>query len=200
VTRPIVDLELTLALFSNGGWFGVNGTDPGPGGELTDEYLTEPRVEITSDGGETWQLVDATSDYMNVLTGHRIGGGGQPNPNPAKVKFTLAQPVKDINGIRIIGSDGGSVAGGFLGVFELAVNTEAAEQPQRPTLVNVGMAGGQFRFEFDSQPGVNHVVEFKTALSDAAWQTLQTIPGDGTRKQVKYDVTGTQRIFRVSNQ
>jgi hypothetical protein len=199
VKKPITDLQLTLALFSNGGWFGPNGTDPGPGGNLTDDYLIEPRVEVTSDDGTTWTSVDATSDYLNVLRGHPIGGGAQPNPNPATVKFTLAQPIKDINGIRLIGSDGGSVGEGFLGVFELAVNTQAGPT-QGPTLINVGVTGAKFHFDFDTQSGVNYVVEVKNALTDANWQTYKTVPGDGNRAQITYDLAGTQRVFRITHQ
>jgi hypothetical protein len=84
-----------------------------------------------------------------------------------------------------------------LGVFELAVHTDMI---QALRLFNISSAGGQFRFEFESQPGVSHVVQFKTSLSDATWQTHATIEGDGARKQVVYNVTGTQRIFRVLNQ
>jgi hypothetical protein len=195
VTRPVLDLKLTLALFSNGGWFGANGIDPGPGGILTADHVVEPLVEVTSDGGQSWTLVDRTSDYVASLIGTGIGGGAFPNPNRATATFTLAQPVENINGIRLVGSNGGSVANGFLGVFELAVNTV-----RRPTLLNVANVSGQFRFEFDSQAGATYAVEFKNSLSDLTWQTHTTIQGDGTRKQVTYNNAGTQRIFRVSSE
>jgi hypothetical protein len=195
VTNTIVELEVTLALFSNGGWFGVNGIDPGAGGLLTEEHVVEPRVEITIDGGQSWSLVFYTSDYLSALIGTGIGGGAFPNPNKVTARFALEDVVRDITGIRLIGTDGGTAAGGFLGVFELAVNTQM--RTQAPSLLNVTRAAGQFRFEFDSQAGVTHVVEFKTALADANWQTHTTITGDGSRKQVSYDVAGPQRFFRV---
>src|SRR5262245_39051884 len=49
ITTAIKHLDLTLALFGNGGWFGVNQTGPSTGG-LKDEHLVEPRVEISVDG------------------------------------------------------------------------------------------------------------------------------------------------------
>jgi hypothetical protein len=176
VKDPVVDLKLTLALFSNGGWFGTPGEDPGTGKLLTADYLEEPKVQVTADGGTTWTEVPHTSDYLATLTGKGIGGGTFPNPNPVKATFTLTQPVKDINGIRIAGSNGGSAGGGFLGVFELAADVARSPSTSGVTLVNTSNGAGQFRFEFDSHTGASHVVEFKVSLSDATWQTHSTVP------------------------
>src|SRR5215471_9644715 len=53
-----------------------------------------------------------------------------------------------------------------------------------PFTINVATTAGQFRFKFDSQNGVAHCVQFKNSLSALTWQTLSTLSGDGTRKQV----------------
>ena len=90
-----------------------------------------------------------------------------------------------------------TAAGGFLGLFELAVHTDMI---QAGRLFNISKAGAELRFEFESQAGVSHVVQFKTSLSDPTWQTHSTITGDGFRKTVIYNIVGTQRIFRVLNQ
>src|SRR5688572_2748473 len=116
LATPVVHLDLTLALFGNGGWFGVNEIGPSAGGTLTDEHLVQPRVEVTRDGGATWETVASSSDYYLRLRGSPIGA-----PNSVTARFTLAEPVSGLNGIRIIGTEGGTVSGGFLGVFELAV-------------------------------------------------------------------------------
>ena len=92
--------------------------------------------------------------------------------------------------------EGGTASSGFLGVFELAVLTSA---PQSVTLLNPGIVAGQFRFEFDSQAGVTHVVQFKASLTDTNWQTLDSIVGDGTRKQVFDSLAASSRFYRVSN-
>jgi hypothetical protein len=101
LATPIKHLDLTLALFGNGGWFGVNQTGPGSGG-LKDEHLVEPRVEVTIDGF-VWTPVASTSDYYLALRGHAIGA-----PNSATAHFTLAQPAQNITGIRLIGTEGGN--------------------------------------------------------------------------------------------
>jgi hypothetical protein len=196
VTNNVIDLELTHALFSNGGWFGTGGIDPGTGGLLADQHVVEPRVEITTDGGQTWDVPFYTSDYRTALIGTGIGGGAFPNPNRVTAKFTL-EPTRDINGIRVVGTHGGTASGGFLGLFELAVHTDRIQVPR---LFNISTVGGALRFEFESQAGVSHVVQFKTSLRDENWQTHTTITGDGARKQVTYNIAGTQRIFRVLNQ
>jgi hypothetical protein len=120
-TQPILRLELSLATFYDGGWFGPNNKSPGAGNKLTPTYLTEPNVQVSADGGVTWTNVGRISDYLTALNGHGIGGGNNPNPSFVTAKFILDPPVSDITGVRIIGSEGGTASGGFLGVAELKV-------------------------------------------------------------------------------
>src|SRR6266545_183848 len=202
VTNPIVRLELSLAIFFDGGWFGVNGVSPGSGGALSAATdLIEPTVQITTDGGMTWTAVARTSDYLQALDGHPLPAVDFGDPTLATSVFQLTDPQIGINGIRIIGTEGGTAGGdGFLGVFELAVRTDNTGLPQSVTLANVAIVSGQFRFEFDSQPGVTHRVQFKNSPSDATWQTLTTITGDGTRKPVTDTLGAGQRIYRVSSE
>ncbi len=198
VTNPIVSLELDMAAFVDGGWFGVNNAGPGPGGVLSsNQYLIVPSVQASSDAGTTWTNVPFTSDYLSRLDGATIGGGTNPNPTRLTSTFTLTPPLTKINGIRLVGSEGGTASGGFLGVFEFEVLTHVA-QPVK--LLNVGAAAGQFRFEFDSQSGTVYVVQFKSLLTDPTWQTLTTLTGDGTRKQVTDSIGNAQRFYRVKSQ
>jgi hypothetical protein len=71
----IQSLSLTLATFSDGGWFGVSGFSPEPGTTLLSFDLIEPVVQVTTDGGITWTTVDHHSNYLTVMDGHTIGGG-----------------------------------------------------------------------------------------------------------------------------
>jgi hypothetical protein len=194
---PVVALDLALATFYDGGWFGINNSGPGSGGALNENYLSEPLVQVSTDGGLSWTTVSHTSDYFTALNGHLIGGGSVPNPSAVSAKFTLDEPQLGINGIRLIGSEGGTASGGFLGVFELAA---LAQVPQPVILLNTAVVRGQCRFEFDSQAGVRHVVQYKNALSDATWQTLTTLAGDGTRLQVTDAAASGQRFYRVMNE
>jgi hypothetical protein len=197
LTNRVVRLELTLATFFDGGWFGVNNTGPGGGGVLSSNlHLIEPSIQVSTDGGSTWTAASNTSDYLAALDGHALPPDFG-NPTSATATFLLTPPQTNINAIRIIGSEGGTASGGFLGVFELAVLTSV---PRPVRLLNPRIASGQFRFEFDSQPGVSHRVQFKSSLNDPTWQTLSTFSGDGTRKQVATAFTLPQRLFRVSSE
>ena len=199
LTRPVLSLDLSLAIFFDGGWFGVNGVGPGTGGTLAAAtHLTEPTVQVSTNGGGTWTTVSHTSDYL-ALDGHPLPTVDFGPPTTATATFTLDEPATGINGIRIIGSEGGTASGGFIGVFELAVQTQASTDPQSTTLLNLALGGAQFQFEFDSQTGTTHNVWSKSVLTDD-WQLHSTVVGDGTRKTVTDTLAGAQRFYRVSSE
>jgi hypothetical protein len=187
-----------LATFFDGGWFGVNNIGPGSGGFVsTNLHLVQPSVQASGDGGITWTNVAFTSDYLIALEGHPLPAIDFGAPTLATAHFQLTPPLTNINGIRVVGSEGGTASGGFLGVFELGVFTGDARVVR---LLNPRMVAGLFSFEFDSQAGIGHVVQFKNSLSDAAWQTLRIVAGDGTRKQIADNSGGAQRLYRVLSQ
>jgi len=117
-------LTFTIACFSDGGWFGPPGATPGPGNPLSSAlHLVEPRVQVTTDGGATWTEAGMISGYLTELDGHPIGGGAIADPNPRSFTVSLATPASGINGVRLIGPNGGPGDGnGYLGIFELAVD------------------------------------------------------------------------------
>jgi hypothetical protein len=194
---PITHLELSLSTFFDGGWFGPNGIGPGAGGTLAAEYLTEPTVQVTTDGGTTWSTVPHTSDYLTALNGHALPAVAFGPPTRATARFQLDTPQSGINGIRILGTEGGTASGGFLGVFELKAYV-LARQPV--TITNTRLDGGQLTFQFASQTGFSHEVQFKNSLNDLEWQTLSTIPGDGTVKTVITSISEPHRVYRVTTQ
>ncbi|MDB6122654.1 MAG: hypothetical protein JWQ71_1647 [Pedosphaera sp.] len=197
ITNPIVRLELSLAIFSDGGWFGVNNAGPGAGGVLSAAlHLIEPMVQVTTNGGSSWLTVARTSDYLQMLNGHQLPAVVSGPPTHVTTHFQLSDPQPGINGVRVVGSEGGTASVGFLGVFEFAVH---ASKPEPVKLVSVAITNGQLQFEFDSQAAVTHVIQFKT--NDLAnWQTLMTVSGDGTRKRIVDNLTGAQCIYRVTSQ
>jgi hypothetical protein len=138
-----------------------------------------------------------SSDYLTALNGATIGGGTNPNPMQLTAKFTLNAPVTNINGIRLIGSEGGTASGGFLGVLELSV---LGNNPQSALVVRPSVAAGQLTLQFESQSGATYLVQYKNQLADANWQVLSTISGDGTRKQVNDPANQKQRFYRIMTQ
>ena len=197
LTTALSTLELKLATFFDGGWFGVNNAGPGSGGVLsTAAHLVEPQVQVTVDGN-TWVSAGFTSDYLTALEGHPLPAVDFGPPTLATARFRLTTPQTGIKGVRLLGSEGGTASGGFLGVFELAALTRV---PQPVTLLAPTLASGQIRFEFDTQPGGTYVVQYKAALTNTTWQTLTTVTGDGTRKPVTDPLGLGPRFYRVESQ
>lgn len=198
-TNPIVRLELTLAIFFDGGWFGVNFEGPGSGGQLSPEYLVEPIVQVIPAGGTEWATVAYTSDYLTALNGHGLPGVDFGAPTTVTATFTPTEPAVNIEAIRIIGTEGGTASGGFLGVFELGVYREATVVPPPFEIIGLLPPGQPFQIEFPTEAGVTYTVEYKDALSAATWTTLTTVTGDGTTKTASDPNQGDARFYRVTH-
>ncbi|MGC6464264.1 MAG: hypothetical protein ACON38_07005 [Akkermansiaceae bacterium] len=127
--QEITNLTVNLITANDGGWFGPNGTGPGSGGALEELHLTLPTIQVTTDTGTTWtNIVSSRNTYLSSLTGHIVGQpGGSGGPTYATVSFDLDEPQTGIDGIRLIGPEGGGPAGGdaggFIGLAEIEVNT-----------------------------------------------------------------------------
>jgi hypothetical protein len=114
-------LQVTFRLFVDGGWFGVNNTDPGNDVALPAADLIAPAVQVTSDGGTTWTTVASQSNYVQQLTGALHDNSLNSN----LVTFALNTPQSGIDGIRVIGESGGVAGGdsGFVGFTQFDAYT-----------------------------------------------------------------------------
>ena len=136
-TDLVQGVSLNTAAFFDGGWFGNNNAGPGASGTLSPNHLVAPTLQVTTDGGTTWQNVANTNNYVSQLQGTQLPVAfGAPTAAPVAT-FTLNTPLTGINGIRLIGTEGGTASGGFLGVFEFGV--EAVPEPAALGLI--GFAG-----------------------------------------------------------
>jgi hypothetical protein len=200
LNRAVSRLELTLAIFFDGGWFGVNGIGPGTGGTLSmAAHLEAPSLQMLTPEMTSWTSVPNISDYTIALDGHPLPAVDYGPPTTAVAIFDLFEPAEGITGIRLIGSEGGTASNGFLGVFELAVVALPSTTPEPVVLLNPIWADDAFRFAFDSQAGKTHVVQVKSSL-EGDWQMLTTIIGDGTRQTVTDDTAGMQRFYLVTSE
>jgi hypothetical protein len=198
VTNPVTRLQLTLCTFFDGGWFGVNNSGPGAGGVLSSNTdLIAPSVQVSTDAGVSWTNVPFVSDYLSALDGHALPAVAFGEPTSATATFRLTPPQTNINGIRLVGSEGGVASGGFLGVFELSVLTTIA-QPVK--LLNPQIVPGGFRFDFNSQVAVSYTLQRKNRLEDLSWEDVSTIVGDGTRKQVTISLVAPRGFYRINSQ
>lgn len=68
--------------------------------------------------------------------------------------------------------------------------------PNRP-LLTVTKSGANAVVSFPTQPVFTYTVVYKQNLSDASWQWLSTVQGDGTVKSVTDPVAGSSRFYRV---
>jgi hypothetical protein len=199
MSSPVAAIVLTLATFHNGGWFGPNNVGPGAGGFLSaSAHLIAPTLQVSADGGKTWSTPQATSDYLQVLDNHPLPQLAFEPPTRATSLFTLTRPESGINAIRLIGLEGGTSSGGYLGVFEFAVLTRI---PETVVLRNPRISEGTFRFDFDVEPGVIHTVEFRSDLR-SPWLIYGTYHGDSPQ-QVTFSDRGLgsgPRFYRVINQ
>jgi hypothetical protein len=89
--------------------------------------------------------------------------------------------------------DQGAITNGW----RLAFTTTGPSQPfiQAPIL-----QPGQFQFKFTTVTGHTYFVEFKNALTNPIWSSLQTFVGDGVTKTVTDPMTSGQRFYRVRMQ
>ena len=103
VANPVTRLQLTLATFFDGGWFGVNNSGPGAGGMLSSNVdLIVPDIQVSTNGGVNWANISFVSDYLSALDGHPLPPAfGEPTS--ATATFRLTPPQTNINALRIIG-------------------------------------------------------------------------------------------------
>ena len=88
------------------------------------------------------------------------------------ISFTSAAPGVFSNVVEFA-SNGGSSTNALMG---RAINS--------PVLLSPTVSGTDFAFSFDTLTGFTYVVKYKDSLTDPAWQTLQSVTGDGTVKTI----------------
>jgi hypothetical protein len=64
-----------------------------------------------------------------------------------------------------------------------------------PVVINPASGSNTFSFAINTVSGRNYVVEYKTNLTDAVWQTLQTISGDGTQHTISVPTGSARQTF-----
>lgn len=60
------------------------------------------------------------------------------------------------------------------------------------------IANGQILLTWNSEAGATYTVEFKTALTDTQWQTLQTVTATGATSSVSDNLNQLHRFYRVT--
>src|SRR5262249_13000058 len=82
-----------------------------------------------------------------------------------------------------------------------STNTLSGIGMSPPLLLSPKAIAGDFIFSFVTVPGRTYLVQYKDALNNAFWQTLESSPGDGTTLSVTNLIsTNPHRFFGVSVQ
>ena len=205
-SKLVTSVSLQLACFFDGGWFGPNNATPGPGGGLANPtHLTVPTVQITTDNGTTWTNTTSTSNnYLSVMSGAQIGINGGTNPRYYTISFPLDTPQTGINGIRLIGLEGGTADAGFIAAAEFEIQTAPPSAPAEVVNVHSGAladtttaaidssdwAIGEtwyFKYTNDGPSNGNGVVS-GIAIDDAGGEKV--FLGDGSGSGTPWVVTG----------
>ena len=184
--QTVAQLKVRFATFINGGWFGPTNVGPASGGLITAAHLVEPVVQITVNGGTSWTTVPHTSDYFTALTGHKIGDGTAGNFFSVTIShaatFTLNTPAENINGVRLVGLEGGN-AQGFIGVYDFAAFSAApapappsadpdTDNDGLPDAWEIGKFGNIAAHDADDDPdydGSNLLLEYAFNMNPGAW-------------------------------
>jgi hypothetical protein len=169
--------------------------DPEDGGVLEIAIGTEPFVDIKQAGGE---FVD---DGYNTILSDRNPLGPRPawsGDSGGWVPVTVNVPTRAIGQpVRLRWHLG--VARGLATGFWF-VDTVLITEPFCPSrdleIVNPLIRSGRFSFGINTAPNYIYSIECKSNLTDAAWQFLQTVTGDGNLHTVVVPATGPQRFYR----
>ena len=114
--------------------------------------------------------------------------------------FTNLQPslvLSDLQQLLWIDNQaGGGVTGGIFYVDNVYFYTSSIVISQ-PTL-SVSLSGANVNLSFATQSGPNYSVWYKTNLTDATWQTLSTVPGNGSTQTVQDTANKTSRFYKLA--
>ena len=144
INLQVNSVDYYASFFGDGGWFGksgvgASGTDQGFGEVLTAAALIEPTLQYTTNGGASWTNLSVTDNYVGLTEGTQTPSGG--NVAAPEVTFTLNAPVTGIDGLRLIGQNGGYAnGGGFIGVIQFEVNAGTVPEPSTYALMLGGLA------------------------------------------------------------
>ena len=150
--------------------------------------------------GGTMSLVTSgrgTSNQVLQVLGHLsdANANGWQTWQWVPLADTNGQPVTvTLGGVQTIRVTSG---GGMNGNFYMLVPAAAVANS---VAIHGSVNGSQLSLSFPTQTGFNYTVQFKNTVTDANWQTLTTVPGNGSTQTVTDTLSHTQRIYRLSIQ
>jgi M6 family metalloprotease-like protein len=127
--------------------------------------------------------------YQWVFDGTNIAGANSPSLILTNVQLSDAGTY-----YVVVTNASGSITSSNAVLTVLSI-------PNAPQLTNLKSSGGSLSFSFVSQLGVTYVFEYKDALTDPVWTTLQTVPGTGGVLNLSdQESLSRTRFYRVGTQ
>jgi hypothetical protein len=72
------------------------------------------------------------------------------------------------------------------------------EAEEQPVIESIAIANGAAFIKFETEPGLSYTLESNQTLgSPNAWQSVQTIVGDGVEHTVTNQLNSTQGFYRL---
>ncbi|MBW8864204.1 MAG: hypothetical protein JF609_04625, partial [Verrucomicrobia bacterium] len=113
--------------------------------------------------------------------------------------FTSANPnidLTDLQQMLWIDNQGGGGSTGGTFYMDNVYFYKSSSVVVAPT-ITATLSGGSIHLAFPTQNGSNYDVQYKTNLTDAVWQTLSTIPGNGSSQSVPDAANQKSRFYRL---
>ena len=88
---------------------------------------------------------------------------------------------------------GGGSTGGTFYIDNVYFYNSAATNPTLTTSIS----GGNLDLSFSTVNGSNYTILYKTNLTDAVWQTLSTVPGNGSTQFIPDSMNQKTRFYRL---
>ncbi len=135
---------------------------------LNDRNPLGPRHAWSGDSG----------GYLPVLVNLPPSAAGQP----VQLRWHFATATGLTNG------------GWFIGAVSIT-DSQCLPPVSNPAIVNPALHGNQFTFSINTVTNRLYFIQYKTNLNDTAWQTLESLPGNGLPQNVSVPVSGSGQLF-----
>jgi hypothetical protein len=63
--------------------------------------------------------------------------------------------------------------------------------------ITTSVSGGSINVSFATQNGSNYTLQYKTNLTDAVWQTLSSVSGNGSTQSIGDTMNQKSRFYRL---
>jgi photosystem II stability/assembly factor-like uncharacterized protein len=167
------------------------------GGVLEIAIGSQPFQDITLAGGSF-----VKDGYNTVLDRSPLGirpawSGDSGGWLPVVVNLPAAAAGQSVQLRWRFASLNGMFNGGWFVDAVLVTEPICLPPVTNPVMLNPAVQTNTFTFSINTVLDRNYVIEYKTNLNDAAWQTLETLPGNGSNQVISVPTgSNTQLYYR----